>query len=194
MELEVNSGRGYIPAEMQEGEERPIGVIPIDSLFSPVLHVEYKVENTRVGQRTDYDKLIMKVETDGSLDPQDAVSMAAKILKDHLQVFITFEEEPEIVDEPEMDEDFERIRDLLQRSVNELELSVRSANCLEAANITSIGDLVRKSEAEMLKYRNFGRKSLKEIADILHSMNLHFGMDVDRYLQAEEKQGVTLTD
>lgn len=194
MDLEVNSGRGYVPAEMQEREDRPIGVIPVDSLFSPVTHVEYRVENTRVGQRTDYDKVIMKVWTDGSLSPQDAVSHAAKIVKDHLELFINFEEEPEVEQVVETDEEFERIRDLLQRPVNELELSVRAANCLEAADIKTIGDLVQKSEGEMLKYRNFGRKSLKEIDDILRSMNLRFGMDVGRYLQPVPKEGDTLTE
>jgi DNA-directed RNA polymerase subunit alpha len=189
MEMVVGSGRGFVPAESHEGEDRPIGLIPIDSLFSPVRHVEYRVENTRVGQRTDYDKLVMRITTDGSMNPQDAVSMAAKILKDHLQLFITFEEEPEVEVEEEVSEEVERVRDLLMRSVNELELSVRAANCLEAAGIKTIADLVQKSEQEMLKYRNFGRKSLKEISDILRSMNLHFGMDVAKYVAREEREG-----
>jgi DNA-directed RNA polymerase subunit alpha len=181
MEVEIGTGRGYVPAEQQPQVERPIGVIPVDSVFTPVTHVNYTVSETRVGQRTDYDKLELEIWTDGSISPQDAMSMGARILKDHLVYFIQFEEEPEEEQEVKVDEEGERTRELLSRSVDELELSVRSSNCLTAANIRTIGDLVQKSEPEMLRYRNFGRKSLKEIADILKGMNLHFGMDISQH-------------
>jgi DNA-directed RNA polymerase subunit alpha len=181
IELEVDTGRGFVLSEMQGEIERPIGVIPLDSNFSPVKRVNFRVENTRVGQRTDYDKLLIEVWTDASLSPQDAVSYAASILRNHLQLFITKEEEPAVEEVDEIDEEWMRIHELLQRSVEELELSVRSSNCLRNANIKTIGDLVRKTESDMLKFRNFGRKSLKEISDILTSMGLHFGMDVDFY-------------
>jgi DNA-directed RNA polymerase subunit alpha len=181
MEVEIGCGRGYVPAEQQQQVERPIGVIPVDAIFTPVRHVNYTVGDTRVGQRTDYDKLELEIWTDGSISPTDAMSMSARILRDHLAFFIQFEEEPEEEVEEEVDEEVERVRDLLSRSVDELELSVRSSNCLTAANIRTIGDLVQKTEQEMLKYRNFGRKSLKEISDILKNMGLHFGMDISKY-------------
>src|SRR5438132_3514113 len=181
MEVEIDGGRGYVSADQHSQTERPIGVIPIDSLFSPVLRVNYNVEATRLGQRIDYDKLTIDVWTDRSILPSDAVAVAAKILRDHFQLFIHFEEPIEEEVEEEVDEEYARIRKLLDKSVEELELSVRSSNCLRAAEIKTIGDLVRKSEAEMLKFRNFGRKSLKEIQDILGEMGLHFGMDISRY-------------
>jgi DNA-directed RNA polymerase subunit alpha len=184
MEVGVTSGRGYVQAESHRLDEQPLGTIMLDSLFSPVVKVRYEVEATRVGQRTDYDKLVMEIWTDGSIGPVDAVAHAAKILKDHVGIFINFDEEPEIVEEKEYDEEFERMRELLARSVDELELSVRSSNCLTSANIRTIGELVQKTEAEMLKQRNFGRKSLKEITEILAGMNLSFGMDVSRWLGA----------
>jgi DNA-directed RNA polymerase subunit alpha len=158
----------------------------IDSVFSPVTKVRYDVEATRVGQRTDYDCLNMEVWTDASLAPDDAVAHASKIIKDHLMIFINFDEEPEIVEEEEYDEEQERMRELLARSVDELELSVRSSNCLTSANIRTIGELVQKTEAEMLKQRNFGRKSLKEIQEILQGMNLQFGMDVSKWIGRAE--------
>ncbi|HMB69039.1 MAG TPA: DNA-directed RNA polymerase subunit alpha [bacterium] len=182
MEVGVTSGRGYVQAENHRLDEQPLGTVMLDSLFSPVTKVRYEVEATRVGQRTDYDKLVMEIWTDGSLSPVDAVAHAAKILKDHVSIFINFDEEPEIVEEKEYDEEFERMRELLGRSVDELELSVRSSNCLTSANIRTIGELVQKTEAEMLKQRNFGRKSLKEITEILAGMNLSFGMDVSKWL------------
>jgi DNA-directed RNA polymerase subunit alpha len=182
MELGVTGGRGYVQAEMHRLDEQPLGTIMLDSLFSPVIKVRYDVEATRVGQRTDYDKLVMEIWTDGSIGPEDAVAHAAKILKDHLMIFINFDEEPEIIEEEQYDEEFERMRELLARSVDELELSVRSSNCLTSANIRTIGELVQKTEAEMLKQRNFGRKSLKEIQEILAGMNLSFGMDVTKWL------------
>jgi len=182
MEVEISGGRGYVSADQHSsGTERPIGVIAIDSLFSPVTKVNYTVEATRLGQRIDYDKLTVEVWTDGSILPSDAVAVAAKILRDHFNLFIHFEEPIEEEVEEEVDEELVRIRKLLNKSVDELELSVRSSNCLRAAEIKSIGDLVQKGEPEMLKFRNFGRKSLKEIQDILSEMGLHFGMDISRY-------------
>jgi len=185
-EIEIGAGRGYVSAENQANQDRPIGVLPIDSMFSPVTKVNFEVENTRIGQRIDYDKLTLEIWTDGSLIPSDALAYSAKILKDHFALFIHFEEEIVEEVEEEVDEEFLRIKTLLERSVEELELSVRSSNCLKAANIKTIGELVTKSEGEMLKYRNFGRKSLKEIADILTGMNLGFGMDVSKYKLGEK--------
>jgi len=185
-EIEIGAGRGYVSAENQATQDRPIGVLPIDSMFSPVTKVNFEVENTRIGQRIDYDKLTLEIWTDGSVIPSDALAYAAKILKDHFALFIHFEEEIVEEIEEEVDEEFLRIKALLERSVEELELSVRSSNCLKAANIKTIGELVLKSEGEMLKYRNFGRKSLKEIADILIGMNLGFGMDVSKYKLGEK--------
>jgi DNA-directed RNA polymerase subunit alpha len=185
-EIEIGAGRGYVSAENQANQDRPIGVLPTDSMYSPVTKVNFEVENTRIGQRIDYDKLTLELWTDGSVIPSDALAYGAKILKDHFALFVHFEEEIEEEQEEEVDEEFLRIKALLERSVEELELSVRSSNCLKAANIKSIGDLVQKSEGEMLKYRNFGRKSLKEIADILQNMNLGFGMDVSKYKLGEK--------
>jgi DNA-directed RNA polymerase subunit alpha len=183
MEVEIDAGRGYVSADQHSQVDRPIGVIPIDSMFSPVLKVNYQVETTRLGQRIDYDRLVVEAWTDGSILPSDAVAVAAKILRDHFTLFIHFEEPIEEEVEEEVDEERTRVRRLLERSVEELELSVRSSNCLRAAEIKSIGDLVQKSEPEMLKYRNFGRKSLKEIQDILSEMGLHFGMDISPYYE-----------
>jgi DNA-directed RNA polymerase subunit alpha len=184
MEVEINGGRGYVSADQHSQVDRPIGVIPIDSLFSPVTRVNYNVEATRLGQRIDYDKLTIEVWTDGSILPSDAVAVASKILRDHFTLFIRFEEPIEEEVEEEVDHEMMRVRRLLDKSVEELELSVRSSNCLRAAEIRTIGDLVQKSEPEMLKYRNFGRKSLKEIQDILGEMGLSFGMDISRYVDA----------
>jgi DNA-directed RNA polymerase subunit alpha len=183
MEVEIDAGRGYVSADQHSQVDRPIGVIPIDSMFSPVIKVNYTVETTRLGQRIDYDKLAVEVWTDASILPSDAVAVAAKILRDHFTLFIHFEEPIEEEVEEEVDEERQRVRRMLERSVEELELSVRSSNCLRAAEIKTIGDLVQKSEPEMLKYRNFGRKSLKEIQDILSEMGLHFGMDISPYYE-----------
>ncbi|HEX9750424.1 MAG TPA: DNA-directed RNA polymerase subunit alpha [candidate division Zixibacteria bacterium] len=190
IEMEVTSGRGYVMAEGNKRADDPIGTIPVDSMFSPVTKVNYSVENTRVGQRTDFDRLILDVWTDGTISPADALSYSSKILRDHFQLFVTIEEE--FVEEmsPEIDDETLRIRQLLKLRVDELELSVRSSNCLRAANIMTLEDLVRRSESEMLKYRNFGRKSLTELNAILSEMNLHFGMDVDRYKDPHEHQAV----
>lgn len=181
LEIEVAEGRGYVPAERNKREGQPIGVIPLDSIFTPVTQVKGTVEAARIGQMTDYDKLIMEIWTDGRIHPEDALAQAAKIMRDSLQIFINFEEEP-AQPEDAVSEEEERMRELLTESVEELELSVRSANCLKTANIKTIGDLVRKSESDMLKYKNFGRKSLNEIKEILKGMGLSFGMDVDGIL------------
>jgi DNA-directed RNA polymerase subunit alpha len=187
IELDVASGRGYLIAEQNKRPEQPAGTILVDSLFSPVTKINYTVENTRVGQRTDYDRLIFDVWTDATITPEDALSYAAKILKDHMQLFITFEEE--FIDEQptEVDEETMRIRQLLQMRVDELELSVRSSNCLRAANIATLDELVCRSESEMLKYRNFGRKSLNELNGILSELGLHFGMDIEKYRTMEDQ-------
>jgi len=185
MELRIGRGRGYVPAEENKIPDQPIGTIPIDAIFSPIVKVSYQVENTRVGQRTDYEKLIIEIETDGSITPDDALTYAGKILKDHIQLFINFDIEPEEEEVSEVDEEVLRIRRLLKMSVDELELSVRSHNCLMAANIKTIGDLVHRDEQEMLKFRNFGRKSLTELSKILEEKGLYFGMDVDKYLKGD---------
>lgn len=187
MELKIETGRGYVSAEQLKDRHQPIGVINVDALFSPVLRVNYAVEDIRVGQRTDYDKLILEIWTDKTISPSDALAHAAKILKDHMLLFITFEEEPEVMVE-EVDEETEALRKLLQTSVEELELSVRSSNCLKAAKMKTLGDLVRKTESEMLKYRNFGKKSLAELAKVLEGYNLHFGMDVEKVLGKHEEK------
>ncbi len=186
MEIRVGKGRGYVPAEENKPLEASIGLIPIDAIFSPIRNVRYLVENVRVGQRTDYEKLVLEIETDGSLTPDDALTYAGKILRDHIQLFINFEIEPEEEEAQEIDEEILRIKKLLRMSVDELELSVRSHNCLKNANIKNISDLVRLDESELLKFRNFGRKSLQEIQEILEKKGLYFGMDVDKYLKGEE--------
>ncbi len=180
MEIHVGMGRGYAPAEKNKTPNMSVGVIPIDSLFSPVKKVNYTVTNARVGQQTDYDKLTLEVWTNGALRPDDAVAFAAKILKEQLTIFINFEEQPEPIESP-VNEEQEKLNENLWRTVDELELSVRSANCLQNANIKYIGELVQKTEAEMLKTKNFGRKSLKEIKEILSSMGLSLGMKLDNW-------------
>ena len=174
MELTVGTGKGYVPAAMNKAADAPIGLIPVDAIYSPVRKVSYKVENTRVGQATDYDKLTMIVETNGVVTPEDAVAFAARILQDQLKPFINFDE-PEAEVEAEKEE-LPFNRNLLKK-VDELELSVRSANCLKNDNIVYIGDLVQKTEAEMLRTPNFGRKSLNEIKEVLAKMGIHLGMD-----------------
>ena len=183
-ELEVRTGRGYCPGEENKKEEQPIGVIPIDSLFSPVRLVKYAVENTRVGQITDYDKLIVDVWTDGRITPEEAMKQAGAILKHHLDVFDRVSDEQyEFEDQgAEVSEEQNKLRKLLNMSVNEIELSVRAANCLNNANITTVGELAMKTEQEMLKYRNFGKKSLNEIKDKLEALGLSLGMKFDERL------------
>jgi len=186
MELSVGIGRGYVPAERNKTPTMPIGTVPIDSLFSPIRKVNYTVQNARVGQVTDYDKLILEVWTNGAVRPADAVAFAAKIMKEQLSIFVNFEETEETsYAAPSADE--EPPNENLFRSVDELELSVRSANCLQNANITLIGELVQRTEQDMLKTKNFGRKSLKEIKEILQGMNLSLGMKIDNWPQLLER-------
>ena len=183
-ELEIRVGRGYCSGEDNKKPDQPIGVIPVDSLFSPVKLVKYSVENTRVGQEMDYDKLILEITTDGRITPDEALKQSAAIIKHHMDVFdevsdesIEFENESK-----EISEEQNRLRKLLNMSVNEIELSVRAANCLNNANITTVGELAMKSEQEMLKYRNFGKKSLNEIKDKLEQLGLSLGMKIDERL------------
>jgi DNA-directed RNA polymerase subunit alpha len=182
IEMTVSTGRGYVIAEDLKREEDPIGVIPLDANFSPVKNVAMKVEDTRVGQRTDYNKLSLEITTDGSIDPEDAMAYSAKLLIDHFELFVNFEGDLESAEEVIQDEEKQRIGNLLRMRVDELELSVRSSNCLRMANIHTIADLVRNKEPEMLKYKNFGRKSLVELNEVLASMGLSFGINVDEYL------------
>jgi len=183
LEIEVSSGKGFQAAEEQPGfDQRAIGWVALDTLFSPVTRVNFHVENTRIGQRIDYDKLILELWTDTSILPMDALAMAARILRDHFNLFVHFEESFEEEREEVVDTEYLEIKSKLEKPVDELELSVRSANCLRAAKIRTLGELVQKSEADMLQYRNFGKKSLKEISDLLAGMGLQFGMDVSRFL------------
>jgi DNA-directed RNA polymerase subunit alpha len=179
MEFTVESGKGYVPASQNRPEDAPIGLIPVDAIFSPVRKVSYKVDNSRVGQVTDYDKLSMQVETNGAVTPEDALAIAARILQDQLQLFINFEEPAAATEEAKSVEP--PFNKNLLRKVDELELSVRSANCLKNDNIVYIGDLVQKTEAEMLRTPNFGRKSLNEIKEVLAQMGLHLGMEIPNW-------------
>ncbi len=192
MEVIARVGRGYVPAE-RNAEEMQLGpqFIPMDSVFSPIRRCTFTVEKARVGDLTDYDKLILELQTNGTIAPVDAVAHAAKILKDNLQIFINFEEEEETVQVPEVDERRQKLIENLRRSVEELELSVRSYNCLKNARIRSLADLVQRSEGEMLKTRNFGRKSLNEIRDILNGMGLTFGMDFSQLKINPQELGLT---
>jgi DNA-directed RNA polymerase subunit alpha len=183
-EFDVRVGRGFATGDENKRSDQPIGVIAIDSIFSPVTRVKYAVQNTRVGQRTDYDKIILEIWTDGRISPDDALLQASAILRHHLDVFVGFEENAVEFDETpqEVSQENNRMKKLLNMSVNEIELSVRAANCLNNANITSVGQLAMKSEAEMLKYRNFGKKSLNEIKDKLHQLGLGLGQKFDNGL------------
>ncbi len=187
MELDIEPGRGYNLAEMNKRPDAPVNSVFVDSLFSPVTKVSYFIENTRIGQKTDYDRLILEIHTNGTITPEDALSYGAKLLKDHLQLFIHLDEQVMVEEQPAEDEEILRVRNLLRTRVDELELSVRSSNCLRAANIQTMAELVTKSEAEMLKYRNFGRKSLNEIGALLEQMNLSFGMDISKYMEPAKK-------
>lgn len=183
-ELYIGFGKGYVPANEQKLTEEAIGIIPIDSIFTPIKNVRYDVENVRIGEKNDFEKLSLEVLTDGSITPEDALSGAGKILRDHINLFINFDveqEEEKVVSEK--DAEFERLRKILTTSVDDLELSVRSHNCLKAANIKTLGDLVKRDESEMLKFRNFGRKSLAELNEIVDFYGLEFGMDVDKYVK-----------
>lgn len=189
IEMVAKPGRGYVPAERNKEEGLPIGVIAVDSIFSPIKRVNFQVENARVGRMTDYDKLSFEVWTDGSITPQDSLSIAARILREHLDIFIQAEEElVEAGSEMRPEESGAEVSRNLQRSVNELELSVRAANCLKNANIKTIGDLVQKSEMEMLRTKNFGKKSLNEIKEILAEMGLSLGMNVEAARQSDESK------
>ena len=190
VELRIGSGIGYVPSEENKKHELPLGFIAIDSLFSPILNVNFVIENTRVAQRTDYEKLVLDIETNGAMEPETALIMASRILKDHMQLFLNLSPETEIkeVEEEVKDEEFEKIRNILLTPVDELDLSVRSQNCLRSANIKNIADLVGKQESEMLHYRNFGRKSLAELGDLIKSYGLTFGMDVEKYIGEEKKK------
>ncbi len=179
MELHIGTGRGYVPADRNKTPQTAVGVIPVDSLFSPIRKVNFQVTNARVGQQTDYDRLSLEVWTNGAVRPEDAVAFAAKILKDQLSIFINFEEGAEPTHESSVSEEQQKLSENLWKSVDELELSVRSANCLQNANIRYIGELVQKTESEMLKTKNFGRKSLKEIKEILAEMGLSLGMKLE---------------
>jgi len=181
IEFEVSTGRGYVPAERNKTPNTGVGVVPIDALFSPVRKVNFQITNARVGQQTDYDRLTLEVWTNGTLRPEDAVAYAAKIFKDQLNIFINFQEAPEPIQEQSISEEQQKLNENLWKSVDDLELSVRSANCLQNANIRYIGELVQRTESEMLKTKNFGRKSLKEIKEILASMGLSLGMKLDNW-------------
>jgi DNA-directed RNA polymerase subunit alpha len=181
IEMEVSKGRGYVPAELNKRDEKVVGVIPIDSIFSPVRKVNFYVENTRVGQRTDYDKLIIEIWTNGAIAPKDALLYASNILQRHLDIFVNFGQLPEDIseEEPEMTKEETALYEKLRLPISELELSVRSSNCLREANIKNIADLVKRSEDEMLSFKNFGKKSLNEIKELLLGMGLTLGMQVD---------------
>jgi len=186
VELRVGKGTGYVPSYENTVPDQTIGVIPIDSIFTPIKNSKFDVENVRIGDKNDFEKLTMEITTDGSITPDDALTQAAKILRDHVQLFINFDIEQEEEQQVSLkDTETDRIRKMLLTNVEDLELSVRSHNCLKAANIKILGDLVRKDEAEMLKFRNFGRKSLAELMDIVEEMGLDFGMDVDKYIKQE---------
>ncbi|QQY07635.1 MAG: DNA-directed RNA polymerase subunit alpha [Candidatus Xiphinematobacter sp.] len=190
-ELEVHLGRGFATWDENKRKDQPIGVIAIDSVFSPVVRVRYTVENTRVGQRTDYDKLILEVWTDGRLTPSESLLHASAILRHHLDVFVNYDDSQVVFDETpqELSQEGTRVKKLLNMSVNEIELSVRAANCLNNANITTVGQLAMKSEAEMLKYRNFGKKSLNEIKDKLSHLGLSLGMKFEAGLVESLREG-----
>lgn len=183
IELRVGRGRGYVPAEEMSFEEEDVNLIAIDAIFTPIKSVKFNVENVRVGQRTDYEKLVMDVETDGSVNAKEALTLAGKILKEHIEKFITEKiEEPFTQEEEEVDAEKQRVANLLRTSIEDLNLSVRAYNCLKSANINSIGELVARDEQDLLKFRNFGKKSLTELIEVIEEKNLQFGMDVAKYL------------
>lgn len=184
IEMEVGRGRGYVPAERNKQEGATIGMIPVDSIFSPIVKVNFTVEDTRVGQMTDYDRLILEIWTNGAVTPEEALLYASNILQRHLDIFVNYGELP--VEEEEEEEEDTAFKDLIAKPISELELSVRSANCLEAANIKLIGDLVQKSEPQMLKYKNFGKKSLSEIQAILTTMGLSLGMNIEERIKGKK--------
>jgi len=184
MEFRVGRGRGYIPAEeMAPDYEDEVNLLPIDAVFTPIKSVQFEVENVRVGQRTDYEKLVMNVTTDGSLNAKEALTISGKILKEHIEKFITEKiEEPFTQEEEEVDAEKQRISNLLKTSIEDLNLSVRAYNCLKSANINTIAELVSRDEQDLLKFRNFGKKSLSELVEVIEEKNLEFGMDVSKYI------------
>lgn len=183
IELRVGRGRGYIPAEEMAIEDDDVNLIAVDAIFTPIKSVKFDVENVRVGQRTDYEKLVMDVETDGSVNAKEALTIAGKILKEHIEKFITEKiEEPFTQEEEEVDAEKQRVANLLRTSIEDLNLSVRAYNCLKSANINTIGELVSRDEQDLLKFRNFGKKSLTELVEVIEEKNLEFGMDVSKYL------------
>lgn len=190
IELEIGRGRGYVPAERNKQEGAPIGMIPVDSIFSPITKINFIVEDTRVGQITDYDRLLLEIWTNGAMGPEEALLYASNILQRHLDIFVNYGEIP-IEEEDEEEEDL-AFKEMINKPITELELSVRSANCLEAANIKTIGDLIQKTEAQMLKYKNFGKKSLSEINGILTHMNLTLGMNIEERLKRKKKSAATV--
>ncbi len=185
MEMDVARGRGYVPAERNKKEGAPIGSISVDSIFSPVVKVNFLVEETRVGQTTDYDRLILEIDTNGAMTPEEAMLYASNILQRHLDIFVNYGELPE--EEEEEEEEDKDFLEMIKKPITELELSVRSANCLEAANIKTINDLIQKTESQMLKYKNFGKKSLLEIQNILTAMNLSLGMNIQERLKKKKE-------
>lgn len=188
VEIRVGRGKGFVTASENVSAESTIGVIPIDSIFTPIRNVKYDIENVRIADRNDYEKLILEITTDGSITPEDSLTQAAKILRDHVQLFINFDVvQEEVQTATQKDTEKERIKKILITNVDDLELSVRSHNCLKAANIKNIAELVRRDEAEMLRFRNFGRKSLAELMEIVENLGLEFGMDVDKYLKEESE-------
>jgi len=188
IEIRVGKGVGYVPAAENITPEQTIGVIPIDSIFTPIKLAKYEVENVRIGDKNDFEKLIFEITTDGSITPDDALTQAAKVLRDHVQLFINFDiEQEEEQNVSQKDSESERIKKILLTPVDDLELSVRSHNCLKAANIKNLAELVRKDEQEMLKFRNFGRKSLAELMEIVETLGLDFGMDVDKFIKEDSE-------
>lgn len=185
MEFRVGRGRGYVPAEeMASDFEDEVNLLPIDAIFTPIKSVQFDVENVRVGQRTDYEKLVMNVTTDGSLNAKEALTISGKILKEHIEKFITEKiEEPFTQEEEEVDAEFQRIQNLMKTSIEDLNLSVRAYNCLKSANINTIAELVSRDEQDLLKFRNFGKKSLSELVEVIEEKNLEFGMDVSKYTE-----------
>jgi DNA-directed RNA polymerase subunit alpha len=188
IEIRVGKGVGYVPAQENILPDQTIGVIPIDSIFTPIKVVKYDVENVRIGDKNDFEKLTFEITTDGSITPDDALTQAAKVLREHVQLFINFDiEQEEEQNVSQKDSETERIKKILLTPVDDLELSVRSHNCLKAANIKNLAELVRKDEQEMLKFRNFGRKSLAELMEIVETLGLDFGMDVDKYIKEDSE-------
>jgi DNA-directed RNA polymerase subunit alpha len=199
VELRIGKGKGYVPSEEQQMTDYPIGMLPIDSIFTPLKNVRFVVEPYRVGQKIDYEKLILDVVTDGTITPQEAVHYAAKILHDHVKFFINFDEledekiQQDVAEEEVKEAERNRLRSILNTPVDELELSVRAHNCLKAANIKSLGELVELQEQELLKFRNFGRKSLTELSEVVHQYGLEFGMSVEKYLKEDTSKKISET-